>query len=42
MAGTDFVDFVDNLDGPVLRWFQEAFPGGPTPAQRLAWPVISS
>jgi len=27
--------------GPVGDWFAEAFPGGPTPAQRLAWPAIA-
>ena len=26
--------------GPVRDWFKSAFPGGPTPAQRLAWPAI--
>src|SRR5262249_19246289 len=25
--------------GPVRDWFTSEFPGGPTPAQRLAWPV---
>src|SRR4051794_7749257 len=30
------------LDGPVRDWFASAFPGGPTPAQRLAWPSIAS
>src|SRR5690606_20070919 len=24
----------------VAEWFAQAFPGGPTPAQRAAWPVI--
>src|SRR5690606_19182215 len=24
----------------VAEWFAEAFPGGPTPAQRAAWPAI--
>lgn len=28
--------------GPVSDWFAEAFPGGPTPAQRLAWPGIAA
>lgn len=28
--------------GPVRDWFRRAFPGGPTPAQRLAWPAVSS
>src|ERR1700712_4532922 len=29
------------LDGPVRAWFDAAFPGGATPAQRLAWPAIA-
>lgn len=28
--------------GPVRQWFAEAFPGGPTPAQALAWPAIAA
>ena len=28
-------------DGPVRDWFAATFPGGPTPAQRLAWPAIA-
>src|SRR5438128_2073812 len=27
---------------PVRNWFQREFPGGPTPAQKLAWPVIAA
>ena len=30
------------LAGPVRDWFGGAFPGGPTEAQRLAWPLIAS
>jgi len=30
------------LCGPVRRWFLSAFPGGPTPAQVGAWPVIGA
>lgn len=30
------------LDGPARDWFAATFPGGPTPAQRLAWPPIAS
>ena len=26
--------------GPVQDWFTGTFPNGPTPAQRLAWPII--
>src|SRR4051794_30973574 len=26
---------------PVREWFEAAFPDGPTPAQRLAWPLIA-
>lgn len=29
------------LAGPVRDWFTSTFPGGPTPAQGLAWPVIA-
>jgi ATP-dependent helicase Lhr and Lhr-like helicase len=42
MTGTDTSEAHLYLDGPVLRWFSEAFPGGSTPAQRLAWPLIST
>ena len=42
MAGADRTDSHPSLDGPVLEWFGRAFPGGPTPAQRLAWPPIAS
>src|SRR5947209_8646412 len=31
-----------SLAGPVRDWFAAAFPGGPTPAQRLAWPPIAA
>jgi ATP-dependent helicase Lhr and Lhr-like helicase len=27
---------------PVRDWFTAAFPAGPTPAQRLAWPVVAA
>lgn len=30
------------LTGPVRDWFAATFPGGPTPAQSLAWPPISA
>lgn len=30
------------LTGPVRDWFARTFPGGPTPAQRLAWPSIAA
>ena len=30
------------LIGPTRDWFASAFPGGPTPAQRLAWPTIDA
>src|SRR3954469_20819027 len=29
-----------SLSGPVRDWFAATFPGGPTPAQRLAWPPV--
>ncbi len=32
----------DPLGGLVRAWFAGTFPGGPTPAQRLAWPSIAS
>src|SRR4051794_16860488 len=28
--------------GPVGAWFARRFPGGPTPAQRRAWPAIAA
>ena len=31
-----------SLAGPVRDWFATAFPGGPTPAQSLAWPRIAA
>jgi ATP-dependent Lhr-like helicase len=40
MTGQNSSKTFDDLDGPVLRWFRSAFPDGPTPAQRLAWPGI--
>jgi ATP-dependent Lhr-like helicase len=30
------------LSGVVRAWFEQTFPGGPTPAQELAWPSISA
>jgi ATP-dependent Lhr-like helicase len=30
------------LAGPVRDWFTATFPGGPTAAQRLAWPAIAA
>src|SRR3954447_22534235 len=44
MAGTHMpgVDDNDALAGPVRDWFAAAYPGGPTPAQRLAWPAIAA
>jgi ATP-dependent helicase Lhr and Lhr-like helicase len=42
MPGVDSPDSHPSLHGPVQGWFQGAFPGGPTPAQRLAWPLIAS
>src|SRR3954467_8571808 len=40
MTVVDDDDPLTPLDGPVRDWFAETFPGGPTPAQRLAWPPI--
>ncbi len=44
MAGVDpdRSDPLGALDGPVRAWFAATFPGGPTPAQRLAWPPIAA
>jgi ATP-dependent helicase Lhr and Lhr-like helicase len=42
MPGSDTSNSPRSLDGPVLEWFAGAFPGGPTPAQRLSWPLIGS
>src|SRR5262245_37859945 len=38
----DARDLTARLSAPVRSWFTATFPGGPTPAQRLAWPLISS
>ena len=35
-------DALDCLCGPVRDWFERTFPGGPTPAQGLAWPAIAA
>jgi ATP-dependent helicase Lhr and Lhr-like helicase len=35
-------DALKSLSGPVRGWFAAAFPEGPTPAQRLAWPPIAA
>jgi ATP-dependent Lhr-like helicase len=40
--GVDTVEELTWLAGPVREWFATAFPGGPTPAQRLAWPPIAA
>ncbi len=37
----DSASALDALSGPVRDWFVGAFPGGPTSAQRLAWPRIA-
>ncbi len=42
MTGPVSTDPLRALDGPVRRWFADAFPAGPTPAQALAWPPIAS
>ncbi len=33
---------MDSLHPAVARWFAHAFPGGPTDAQRAAWPAIAA
>src|SRR5215210_1524588 len=42
MPGIDTFDPLAALAGPVRDWFAATFPGGPTPAQRLAWPLIAA
>src|SRR3954468_21510153 len=42
MPGLDTSDPLAAPAGPVRAWFAAAFPGGPTPAQRLAWPPIAA
>src|SRR3954451_5826376 len=42
MPGSDTPDPLAALAGPVRAWFEAAFPGGPTPAQRFAWPPIAA
>ena len=42
MPGDDIADPLRALAGPVLAWFGRTFPGGPTPAQSLAWPAIAA
>ena len=39
---TEASDELGSLSGPVRDWFAGAFPEGPTPAQRLAWPPIAA
>ena len=39
---TEARDALGLLSGPVRDWFAGAFPEGPTPAQRLAWPPIAA
>ena len=36
------MDCLDVLTPATRAWFERAFPGGPTPAQERAWPVIAS
>jgi len=42
MTGSVSSDPLGSLAGPVRDWFAGAFPGGPTPAQSLAWPAIGA
>ena len=39
--GTAGADPLDLFHPAVADWFREAFPDGPTEAQRLAWPAIA-
>ncbi len=40
--GVDTTEALAALGGAVHDWFTRTFPGGPTPAQGLAWPAIVS
>src|SRR3954465_2834930 len=42
MPGVDTKDALAALAGPVRDWFGATFPGGPTPAQQLAWPLMAA
>src|SRR3954466_11929034 len=42
LPGIDTPNPLAALAGPVRGWFAAEFPGGPTPAQRLAWPPIAA
>src|SRR3954466_1130686 len=42
LPGIDTPNPLAALAGPVRGWFAATFPGGPTPAQRLAWPPIAA
>ncbi len=46
MASTGFANGAETalglLSSPVRDWFFDTFPGGPTPAQMLAWPPIAA
>ena len=35
-------DLAGLKSGSVRDWFADTFPDGPTPAQRLAWPIVAS
>jgi ATP-dependent Lhr-like helicase len=41
MAALDRDGALEPLSEPVRAWFSRCFPGGPTPAQALAWPSIA-
>ncbi len=42
MDSTRPLTSIPSLTGPVLDWFAATFPGGPTPAQAAAWPIIAA
>src|SRR5690349_6406462 len=42
MMGVHDDDPLAPLSGPLRDEFAATFPGGPTPAQRLAWPAIAA
>jgi ATP-dependent helicase Lhr and Lhr-like helicase len=42
MPTSTICDAAGILAGPVANWFQNRFPGGPTPGQWEAWPAIAA
>ncbi|HEV3163269.1 MAG TPA: DEAD/DEAH box helicase [Isosphaeraceae bacterium] len=46
MPDQGMIDHIERLAhlraGPVCDWFARTFPGGPTPAQAMAWPKVNA